>query len=115
MELTCWIIDRFLSATIIVSGDTFAEVVGLNQTFALIEIVSRPFPIKLILVVTHKHTACHQTSSWCSLYLNIDATKQQIILGPDVWCIVTLIEGELGSFAAVEGNIGIVCQDPSAW
>lgn len=112
MELTCWIVDTFLSAAIIVSGKTFAKIVRLYHTLALSKIVPRPFPVKLVLVIAHQYTASHETSTWSSLKLHINTTKEQIILGPNVRSIEAFIERELRTFAAVKSDICVIGQNP---
>lgn len=112
MERACWVVDCLLSAAVVVTGDTFAEVVSLDETVVALEVVAGPLPIKLVFVVAHENTAGDQARSWSRLDLNVYTTEHQVVLGPDVRCIVSFDEGEVGTRVAVEYHIGIICENP---
>lgn len=52
-----WVVNGLLSASVVVASYALAKVIGLNDAFILVEIVTRPFPVELIFVVTHENTA----------------------------------------------------------
>lgn len=114
VETSLWIIGGFLSATIIIPGNTFAEIIGLDEASTLIEVVAGPFEVELVLVVTHEHAAGDQTGTGRRLNFNVDATKQEVILSPDVGRVVPLHKREIGTHGLAESDGGVISQDPVA-
>lgn len=51
VEFVDWVVHVRLCATIPVSSDALAEVIGLNLAALVAKVVSRPFPVNLILVI----------------------------------------------------------------
>lgn len=115
MERALRVVDGFLCTSVVVASLAFAEVVGLCETFVLVEVVAGELPVELILVVTHENAACDQPVSRCSLKLDFYATEHKVVLRPDVGSIISFSEGEIGAHVAVEGYICIICKDPVAW
>lgn len=61
VKLALGIRDIWLSATIVVASDTFAEVIGLNKAFVLAKVVAGPLPIEFVLVIAHENGTCDET------------------------------------------------------
>jgi len=60
MERAGWVVDCLLSAAVVVTGNTFAEIVSLDDTVVALKVVAGPFPVKLVFVVAHEDTAGDQ-------------------------------------------------------
>lgn len=53
MEFGLRRIAGHLSASIVVTSNPFAKVVGLHKTIILTKVISRPFEINFVFVVAH--------------------------------------------------------------
>lgn len=114
VERTLRVVNGLLGASVVISSNPFAEVVGLDETFVLVEVVTRPFPVKFVLVIAHKHTARDQAGPRCSLKLDIYSTEHHVVLGPNIGCIISLDEGEVSAHIAAKNYVGIIREDPVA-
>ncbi len=101
VELVDRVVHIRLCATIPIPSNALAEVVGLDLSSLVAEVVSRPFPINLILDIRHQdRTADHTYAGGC-LHDYLDSAEQDVKAGPDVWCFKSLVEGEFSTVGAI--------------
>jgi len=113
MERARWVVDFLLSAAVVNTFYSFAKVVSLNETFGVldVEVVARPLPVELVFVVAHENTTRDQTGSRGRLNFDVYTTEHKIVLRPDVWCVISLGEGEVGAHVAVVYYGGVICEN----
>lgn len=100
---------------IVVAGDTFAKVVGLNKAVTRVrEIVTRELPVYLVEVIAHEDCTTDDTGTGCGLHNHIDSAEEEVEIRPDVWGITLLSKSEFGAMTAV-GDSLIVCLNPVCW
>ena len=108
------IVDVWLRASIIVSGDAFSKVIRLNFALRRIEIASTPFPIDLVKIVRHHHSTTDNALSRCCLHGNFNLAEEHVEACPDVRRIVSLREGELRAISAIF-DCCLICKCPIRW
>lgn len=106
------IVDINLRTSIVVASNALSEIVGLYLAFAFTEVIARPFPVELVLVVAHKHGSSDQTCTRSRSQFNIDTSKHKILVCPNVWRIIAFVECEHGTICRAEIDGSIVGGNP---
>jgi hypothetical protein len=97
VERALRIVHSRIRSTVGIANDTFAEVICLHLACRASEVVSRPFPIDLVKIVGHHNRSSNDTDTRSDLSNNVNAAKVYVEASPNVRCIVTLGEGEVGA------------------
>lgn len=101
-----------LCATIILSGNTFSEVICLDLTAWICKIISRPLPIDFILGIRHQDRTADHPGPVCCFHDDFDTTVEDIEASPYIWCIASFLKRKFSTIGAV-GHGGIVCKSPA--
>lgn len=96
--------SSLLGTPVVIPSDALSEIIGLHEALVLAKIVTRPFKIEFVFVITHENTASDEAIAGGSLEFNVDTTEHKIILGPDVGSIVTFDEGEISTRRLTESD-----------
>jgi len=111
MELGLRRVNRRLRAAIVVASDTFAEVVGLNFSRGIAEVIARELPVDFIEVVGHQDYGADNARTWGGFHNHLNCTEQEIEIRRDLGGVSGFIKCKRCTIWTV-GDILVIGQSP---
>ena len=113
MELSLRVRDSRLRAAVVGACHALAEVVCLNGTGGLSEVVAGELPVDLVEVIGDEDDAGDDALAGGGLGDNVDFAEEEVVGRPDVWGVRGFVEGKLSAVGAV-GDVFVGGEGP-AW